>query len=317
MQKVRSNQMIELVRLVASAFVLFIHCPFPRPVGTYISIIGRFAVPFFLLLTGYFSYNANPVQKSIKKLRDTIMIVIITGTICLLWNSLNSYISTKSFSQWIFQYLSLSVLKEFLLFNRAVFFNSVFYYFFIVIYVYLIYIFACKTKTIRFFYLLSPVLFALLFYMCTAFPWYWGGNFLFLGIPLFFLGHYLHAHQTIIQSLKHKELPLMLFGIALTIIEFLAKIHSSYIFIGSVIIAISLLALCINEPETIRLTSLAKLGTSSSLHIMVFHCEIRDTLSHFVPSNTLLFPLVVLSASILLSIVINRISGFFNKVSSI
>lgn len=51
------NQSIECARLLASIFVIFIHCPFPGKTGQVMDQLARFAVPMFFALSGYFSYR--------------------------------------------------------------------------------------------------------------------------------------------------------------------------------------------------------------------------------------------------------------------
>lgn len=51
---------LDIIRLIASIFVLLIHCPIDGMTGGYITAIGRFAVPFFILVSGFFSdYSDN------------------------------------------------------------------------------------------------------------------------------------------------------------------------------------------------------------------------------------------------------------------
>lgn len=53
------NQPIECARMVAAFFVVFIHVPFPGAFGILVCSIGRFAVPMFFLISGYFSYQVS------------------------------------------------------------------------------------------------------------------------------------------------------------------------------------------------------------------------------------------------------------------
>ena len=301
MHKQRSNQMIECLRFLGCVFVVFIHCPFPDPVGEYVKTAGRTAVPFFLLLSGYFSDNAEPVKKAKKKLLDTLIVVLAAGALCLLWNSVNSYLRWQDFFKWVLPYLKRETALNFLLYNRAVFFNSTFYYFFALIYTYCIFILACKTKTTKLFYCLIPFLLVMLFVAATNGKWYMGGNWLFLGIPFFFLGHFLHSHPAVIRRMKGKELPLILLGLLLAWLEQDLQLHTDYLYIGSVISAVACLCLCVNSGERACPRPLVYLGTNCSLFIMVLHCEVRDTLALFLPKQSYSFPLLVLGITIVLS----------------
>lgn len=49
------NRSIDAVRAIACAFVLFVHCPFPGAFGIIVSALARFAVPFYLMVSGYYA----------------------------------------------------------------------------------------------------------------------------------------------------------------------------------------------------------------------------------------------------------------------
>ena len=301
MGKKRSNKMIEFMRFISCVFVCFIHCPFPAPAGRYVTMIGRYAVPFFILLSGYFSYNANPIAKAKKKLVETLQIVLVGGIVCLIWNSINSYLEFHDFTKWFQQYLKVETILKLLLFNRAVFLNSVFYYFFLMIYTYFIFIIACKTNTVKYFYFLIPFLLLMLFIVATKGKWFMGGNWLFLGLPMFFLGHFLHSHPQIITSTKGKEYLLIITGVMLTLVENSLKIHTDYIYLGSIVMAVACLCLCINRGQDSCPSIFATIGTNYSLYIMILHCEVRDTLRIFISNQSYYFPVLVLCVTVFLS----------------
>ncbi len=56
------NQTFECIKLLAALYVVIIHIPFPWPVGGYIGSMGRFAVPVFFAISGYYSYRTEPAR---------------------------------------------------------------------------------------------------------------------------------------------------------------------------------------------------------------------------------------------------------------
>lgn len=46
------NQSMDLAKLIASFFVVFLHVPFPGQIGQIIGCLARFAVPLFFILAG-------------------------------------------------------------------------------------------------------------------------------------------------------------------------------------------------------------------------------------------------------------------------
>ena len=92
----RKNQSISLIKGIACICVVFIHCQFPGKFGEFMVALGRFAVPFFALVTGYFAYFADRnigIIVAQKRLKDIIKLTIISSAICILFNSVTSHIS--------------------------------------------------------------------------------------------------------------------------------------------------------------------------------------------------------------------------------
>lgn len=146
-------------------------------------------------------------------------------------------------------------------------------------------------------YLLIPVLIVLLFVRATNGEWFEGGNWLFTGIPFFYLGHYMHAHSRIITAMKGKEIILILLGYGLAYLEKTMQWHIPYIYAGSIITAAAVLCLCMNYSEIRCPSFLIKLGTQYSLPVLLFHCQIRDTLQLCLSKDTYWFPLLVVTCA--------------------
>lgn len=56
--KTERNQSMEICKLIASIFVVFIHVRFPGNLGGIMDCLARFAVPLFFGISGYFSFRA-------------------------------------------------------------------------------------------------------------------------------------------------------------------------------------------------------------------------------------------------------------------
>lgn len=53
------NRTFDLFKWVAALFVLLLHVPFPGDVGGTVRMFARWAVPFFFMVSGYFTYGAS------------------------------------------------------------------------------------------------------------------------------------------------------------------------------------------------------------------------------------------------------------------
>ena len=52
------NRTFDLFKWAAALFVLLLHVPFPGDVGGTVRMFARWAVPFFFMVSGYFTYGA-------------------------------------------------------------------------------------------------------------------------------------------------------------------------------------------------------------------------------------------------------------------
>lgn len=309
--KNRSNQMIEAMRYVCCLVVLCIHCNVPQPVGGLFNKYGRFAVPFFLLISGYYAYNYDLAEKSIKKFKQIIRVIFVHGLICIVWNCVNSFFGSGSFISWAYPYFSISTVKELLLFNRAVFVNSTFYYFFMMLYLYLfcVLIGKCKHISINGIYYISAVLY-LTGYCIHHFlnkPWYFVGNFLFTGIPLFFLGHMLHSKSRMLVLFSKYPFVVLCIGFVTTYFE-THLLHGTYMTIGQALVAVALLFICVNNRHK-NIGTLSMLGSECSMFVMIYHCQIRDTISLIIDKSSWRFPLIVLMFTTSLGVLCSQLKS--------
>lgn len=83
--KTARNQSMELCKLIASVFVVFIHALFPGRLGDVMDCLARFAVPLFFAISGYFSYRAND-RKIVRRLGRIIKLNVIATAVCALWS---------------------------------------------------------------------------------------------------------------------------------------------------------------------------------------------------------------------------------------
>jgi surface polysaccharide O-acyltransferase-like enzyme len=51
------NNTLNFIKTIACAMVVFIHIKFPYEYGYYVNTLARFGVPFFFMISGYFSFK--------------------------------------------------------------------------------------------------------------------------------------------------------------------------------------------------------------------------------------------------------------------
>lgn len=315
------NQSINLMKGIACIFVVFIHCQFPTKIGELIVALGRFAVPFFALITGYFS-DFDDKQKSIqiarKRLNGIVKLTILSSGICVFLNVVVSYIQGEN---WILPYLNLKTLIVFLVFNRASFLSSSMWYLFGLIYVYILWISALKWNKEKYLFFWSPFLLLanLLMTEILKLPWYISGNFLFTLLPFFLIGNRIHS-----KNVKYTNK--VFIGIIVANILLLmenAFWGESFLYIDSIIIAIFWLIVVKND--FIINTDIYKfckgfcyLGEKLSMPIFVVHCGVMSIILAIIEKYSIAIsewalPFIVLFFSIVLSIIWNYIHFFLEK----
>lgn len=310
------NTNIDAVRAIACVFVVFVHCVMPGKAGEYMMYFARFAVPFFLLVSGWFAYMGNTeqaLQVARRKLADTGKLVGITAALYTVWNSLNCLISGRSVFAWITSYFNVGSLINLLVFNRAVFFNSITYYLLMMIYVYVIYMWLVKRgwmgKTKWFIGIALAANYYLHAFLHQS--WYYSGNFLLTGLPFFFLGYQLHSYYSGKKIPVNKLMALPAVGLLLTYVES-SHLGDVYCYIGSMITAVSLLLLCLGAENQPLLNNLSDFGRRYSVYILILHCGIRDTLNILVPNSgsrqfQTLMPFAAIAISVLIGFLLEKL----------
>lgn len=307
------NQSINLCKAIACLLVVFIHCPFPGGVGEYVVAFGRGAVPFFALVTGYYSYFSDSERRlEVAKLRlkNIINLTINSVLICVGVNSIASLIGGGGILTWLLPHLNIKTVVLFVLFNRASLFSMAIWYLFALIYVYVIWIFFQIKRSKVILYCMVPLLLIgnIVITEILEIAWYVAGNFLFTILPFFLIGSWVHEKNLITLRMAR-------YGIIISIFMIIFEIRlfgASFMYIGTIMCSVSLLVLAIAYPIKENCCWIVKwiclFGDRLSMPVFVIHCGIMQIIisleekyNYFV-SNWIL-PVVVLICSAFIAIV--------------
>ena len=86
------NNTLNILKLICSIFVILIHVTFTDNINVIVKALSRFAVPFFLILSGYFAYNSKNIEKNIIKI---LKITILSTLLFLVSDIIFYYIINK------------------------------------------------------------------------------------------------------------------------------------------------------------------------------------------------------------------------------
>lgn len=347
------NSFINIVKLVASVFVVFIHCRFPGKVGWILYSLARFAVPFFFAISGRFfivdkDFTVSQIRKTaVKRIKRmapvTLMIWFVYTMYSFLWFVIDGY----SIQDWGSIKYNHFELVKFLLFTTGAYIYDLSYSFdhmwfmFALIYVYaFIWLLAPVFKKIYiplmillFVCLFGGELGQLLFYVqlkeVGLSAQYILRNWLFVGCPFFLFGVWIsqfavtrRAYEqlydgTFVFEKKIIGWIILICGVVSTIIEN-RIVGGVEVHIGSLIILVALMWLT----EVYRKLDVGKISdTCSELSkgIYYWHILVLAILSSFFKyldnNNTYLIfkPLLVIVFTAILTIFINIIIRYFNN----
>lgn len=304
------NRSIDAVRAAACVFVLFVHAYFPNPFGLYVSGLARSAVPFFLMVSGYFACRPDAeatLAAARRRLASTARLTLAGVLLYAVSNTACRLLTGQRAFSWLDSLLTAEGLFNFVVYNRAVFLSSVMYYLFMMLYVYALFMLIVKSGWLKAARRMIPLLLAacvILDEFCGQ-PWYYAGNFLLTGLPFFLLGH-LFAERP--PRLAHPG-RLLLPGLLLTIAE-IALFGDAYCYIGTLVFTVSLFAVCLQNPGERLPEGLVRFGRNCSMIVFLIHCAVRDWLYLVIPQSPAVFawlrPIAVLLVTVALSLLIAR-----------
>lgn len=274
----KRNSLLDLLKLLASFGVVFGHtCQTYIGINGIISAVGTFAVPFFFLISGYFSWGKQDESGYVKKKVGHVFEILLLGMfLCGL-----GYLLLRMIGMDTGVNISGYNIYRFLIFNASFFFltSQPLWFLLALIYCYLIFGILVKFQGIKVGYFMIPILLLGLF---IGEAWHLNGiidmnyyyrNFLFEGIPFFMLGHWVHENETEIKN-AFLDIGLIIVFILGTLEIIYSKFvlgHSLDVYIGSVLIVFSLFVLAIkNNPKQIS-GKLFVLKKDLTMYIYVNH----------------------------------------------
>ena len=120
----------DVLKVIAAFFVVYIHIPTSGTIGGMLVPVTRVAVPFFIMVSGYFIWNANMeiMRGKIKKqVKYILFLTIFSNLMFFVWGIVKSILFTGSVSGYFKQVFSLDSLISFLVFNASPFSTHLWY----------------------------------------------------------------------------------------------------------------------------------------------------------------------------------------------
>ena len=109
------NQSFELIKFIAACFVVFTHVKFPGTLGEYMNFIR--GVPFFLLITGYFTFQTEP-EKIKKRMIHILKLILVSSGIYLCWGCFEAFYTGQGVWVYIRKLLSVRKMAQWILLDK-------------------------------------------------------------------------------------------------------------------------------------------------------------------------------------------------------
>ncbi len=198
----QKNNTLELLKLFASYMVVFIHVSFRGNAGVVIDALARFAVPFFFLTSGYYSYQIN-CEKIKKRIKHIFSLLVVSSVLYTVFEIVKLLKYNKyGLTELLNKYTDLDTYVKLFVFNLPVHSGHL-WYLWAILYVYVIFYFVTKFR------IKEKVIFAASFSLLVlhvllgeglcvfgiVLPLTFVRNFALMGIPFFALGLFAKKHE--------------------------------------------------------------------------------------------------------------------------
>lgn len=293
----QTNYFLNYLKGLACMGIVLIHCRFPSVPGAVISAFARTGIPFFFMLSGYYTFFADKETTLVvtgRRIKKTLQL-LVAAMICYIgWRFLPKLLSggIAEAMEW----LSLAIFQsqnifDFLLFNVTDSINGVLWYIPAALYVYLLFGILVKIFGKRYFvlYLTASILLIVNLVLCELgtvlefdihLKWY--RNFLLTGYPFFMLGHYLHNKEKNIQLIKNKNIPLLISVLGTVMIIMESRfVGNALLYTGNVVFITGLYLYAIQNGNSKKGTLIEQIGSNLYLYIYISQVAVIEVVGKF------------------------------------
>lgn len=273
--------------------IVLVHCRFPSVPGAVITAFARSGIPFFFMLSGYYTFYTDretTLAVTGRRIKKSFWLLMAAMLLYIAWRILPKLLSGGITEVFLWLETSLfqqQIIIDFLLLNVTDCVNGVLWYIPAALYVYLLFGILVKAggkgKTL---YIAAVILLVMNLVLCELgtvlglgihLKWY--RNFLFTGFPFFMLGHYLHKKEKEIQLIKNKKIPLLiaLLGGAMILLESWL-VGNALLYIGNVVFVTGLYLFAIQNSLCKKGSLMGQIGSKLYLYIYISQVAVIEVM---------------------------------------
>jgi len=322
---------MDCAKLIASFFVVWIHVHFPEPLGSAVDYLGQFAVPMFLVITGYFNFGARPADV-VRRIKHIFLLYIAGNVMYALYVLLETVYTGQDAVYFIMRLLPDQKGLTKWIVVQSEFIAGQLWYLHSVLVVYALYwgylrFYDGRKVDYRPLFLAGFVFMAIYFAVRVIAVLYVSdyvditGNAFLTAIPMFTLGLFLRAYQDQITAafpITNRGLWItILIGELLTVQQW--RTYGKGMALGTFVSLLALLLFCVRTPRITlsrKLSGLIDLCGQWSIYIYLFHLPIAAMYDLLLEnavglkmgaSALYLRPILILAGSWLFAVLCNQV----------
>ena len=242
MEERKRYDTLDVLRIVASFFVVLVHIHLPAPFTAPSMAIARYAVPFFYLISGYFLYDpSDDTTARIKRIKRSLLkaarLTLVMFVLYAVLNCIACLIKSINPFYWLYSKMNTKVFLEFIILNHTGFICPIIWYLLALIYALAVLLLIVKYKKVNLAYFLIPVLLVINLFIghILKLEWFYQGNWLFTALPFILSGMLIREKKSITEKFSFPVIwVLIISGVILSAAETLFS-YAQFLYIGSII----------------------------------------------------------------------------------
>lgn len=277
----RNYHSIDVWRFVAMFLVVAIHMPFPEKAGSYVITLGKTAVPFFIVASGFFCYRDDRNEFSHRLVKQIIKLLILS-IVCNIFycifgfvmsDNINTQSIVNSFCSYLKKSLTQYYIKTFLLVNESPFAGHL-WFLGSMVYAMVIVLLLVKTKVFDYVCFASLLLLAV--YIAMAYSgkinFVYCRNALFCTMPYFMFGCLFRKYSDLVEKISAWKLFVYAAGFcALSVFELLFHKSTGFVFFGTEFLTVVIFALLVKFKNFGKGSLFEVIGRRDTLFVYIVH----------------------------------------------
>ncbi len=338
------NSTIDIFKALACIGVVWIHIQFPGSVGSAVRALGRFGVPLFFAVSGFYLSSTEVLspEKISRKLIHIVHLIIGSevGYIIFTWFLQDLFDPVKR-AAYMEKYFVTGWVEKMLITNAPPAYAHLWFLYALASIYLLILLFVKRKRTLRIIGIATPFLIiGMVFLQEFSFlkliknpisfvgasaSTYWAHTIIFRAIPFFLLGFLFREYSEIVRKIPGN--PLVYIGL-IVLCEISAMIESfhfktSQFYVGNIVATVLILILCCKFPK-LQCKPLEYIGGKLFTWVYIVHVGVYKLLgfctgrlhiaSH--PIVKWMMPIVGLLVSILIAMLIEKMRVILKNAAS-